>query len=179
MAWYDTVKSWFTPESTTPEYWEFETPPEVKAQPVDYSALEYWEFETPPVIYPKPEYWEFETPPVVEDSLWDKLKSGFQTVYQEAKEIAPDVGSFYAQIQGIKRPVDTTSLVTRQPTPMEIPRTDFVINTPYQRPTSGTQPGSKVTTPSLKAGAPGAQVGLSMPLILVGAGLIFFMLRKR
>jgi len=164
MAWYDTVKSWFTPESKEPEYWEF---------------------ETPPVTYPKPEYWEFETPPVIEDSLWDKFKSGFKTVYQEAKEIAPDVASFYAQIQEIRKTPDTTSLIVRQPAPMEIPRTDFVLNTPYQRPTSGTQPGPKVTLPSVKAGAPGAPgapgagIGLSMPLILVGAGLIFLMLRKR
>ena len=132
MAWYDTVKSWFTPESTTPEYWEFETPP------------------------------------INEDSLWDRFKSGFKTVYEETKEIAPDVMSFYAKIQEIEKPVDNTALVIRETPRAEIPRQDFVMNTPYQRQTSGTQPTAKPTI-----------AGLSMPLILIGAVLVFFMLKKR
>jgi len=151
MAWYDTVKSWFTPESTMPEYWEFETPPPITA-------------------YPKPEYWEFETPPVYKDSLWDNFKSTVTGVYQEAKEIAPDVASFYTKMQEITKPVDPYSLAAREPQPMEIPKTNYLMSTPYQRSTSGTQP----TTASFVSGA-----GLSMPLLLVGAGLIFLMLKKR
>ncbi|MBA7603111.1 hypothetical protein ES703_10215 [subsurface metagenome] len=164
MGWLDTVKSWFTPESTQAEIgipFKYQYPkaefPEWEPPPAqyDYPTLEPWET----VSLPAPEYGE---------SLWDKFKSGVKTVYQEAKEIAPDVGSFYAQIQGIKKPVDNTALIVRETPRAEIPRQDFVVSTPYQRPTSGTQPTAK----------PGI-AGLSVPLILIGAGLVFLMLKKR
>jgi len=127
-------------------------------------------FETPPPVtaYPKPEYWEFETPPVYKDSLWDNFKSTAKGFYEEAKEIAPDIMSFYTEIQEIKKPVDNTALIARETSRAEIPRQDFVMTTPYQRPTGGTQPISKPTI-----------AGLSMPLILIGAGLILLMLKKR
>ena len=132
MTAWDTVKSWFTPEPTTLEYWEFETPP------------------------------------VYKDSLWDSFKSTAKGFYEEAKEIAPDVMSFYTKIQEIKKPVDDSALVIRETPRAEIPRTDFVMSTPYQRSTSGSQPTAKPTI-----------AGLSMPLILIGAGLVFLMLKKR
>jgi hypothetical protein len=105
-------------------------------------------------------------------SLWDGFRSTVSGVYEEAKEIAPGVMDVYKTIQEIKRPVDNTALVIRETPRAELPRTDYVMSTPYQRQTSGAKPAS-ISIP------PGGKAALSMPLILVGAGLIFLMLKKR
>ena len=106
-------------------------------------------------------------------SLWDSIKSGAGTVYKEVKEVVPQAVDLYSKVYGVTHPAQVNaSLNEKVPEPLEIPRTDYALSTPYQRESSGSAPSTPVTQTKSQSS------GIS-PLILIGIGAAVFLMRRK